>query len=90
MTEFLNEKEQAVLEYFKQRYEKDYTIYFQITPCDYSKMLNDTADVVMNILRALFVRGYIYSDKLKEKIHTTDMGVISLTEKSLNRFNARQ
>lgn len=89
MQECLNSKEKALLEYICTHYKNTLEVKFRIPMNDYSQIGVADSDELCKLLMALSIRDYISfnSNTASHLIHTQE---ITLTEKALNLFNAKQ
>lgn len=89
MQEYLNPKEKSLLDYIYTRYTNTMEVRFRIPINDYSDIGVKNSDELRNLLMALCIRNYVFFDfnTATKYIYVQE---ITLTEKALNFFNAKQ
>lgn len=89
MQEYLNPKEKSLLDYIYTRYTNTMDVKFRIPINDYSDIGVKNSDELRRLLMALCIRNYIFFDfnTASNYIYVQE---ITLTEKALNFFNAKQ
>ena len=89
MQEYLNPKEKSLLDYIYTRYTNTMEVKFRIPINDYSDIGVKNSDELRRLLMALCIRNYIFFDfnTASNYIYVQE---ITLTEKALNFFNAKQ